>query len=79
MCSAMLSCFAKGSRWRMALELFESLPPRGIRPNLVAYNALLEALSSATRWQRALALSLGLKGQVRSSWHLNRGKTLEQP
>eukprot|EP00434_Breviolum_minutum_P027058 symbB.v1.2.023928.t1/scaffold2229.1/size85226/2 len=53
-CTILLRQFAHGVRWPGALHLLSEMQRHGPQPNLITYNATLNVLAKARRWQEAL-------------------------
>ncbi len=60
--------------WEMALELLREMEAQGVRPNTVTYSTLMDLLTEAGQWQRALHLFMTLEkdggqaGTTNSVW-----------
>jgi len=60
--------------WEMALELLREMQEQGVRPNTVTYSTLMDLLTEAGQWQRALHLFMTLEkdgeqtGATKSVW-----------
>lgn len=54
--SALMDCFAKGSRWQDAFQLAFHMEEQGLKGNLITFNLLLNACERSSQWLRGLQL-----------------------
>ena len=52
--NALLNAFAKALQWPQSLQLLREMPPKRLRPDLISFNASLEAAEE--QWQVAIQL-----------------------
>ena len=58
----------KGGDWQLALQLLEAMRSQEVRPNVVAFSAVLSACENRKAWQAALAV---LREAWRAALQLN--------
>ena len=51
-----MSACEKGGRWVMALELFNSMGGRGVKPDAISNSAAISACEKGGQWEMALEL-----------------------